>query len=298
MTDKARAQVDDSLGSRIAASARSLASDVTASSSATTSSTATNGAWSSDKPPPSALNDRQALHGAQEHAQLGSSISYVQSSGPRPFAKLRHTNDEQDYAGSDIDYAAFASPAVPHYTQPEPLRTIEPAAYYSSRDYRPEDLRIRPGDGAAVLALLESETFDDDTQAEHTNADLDNPRGADVQSWRKQLDEAVPDDPLLDLTRDELDALRLQRDANPYLFELLSGDRSIDSRKRPPRDIQEYLALHTYTDDVYGLPDSIKRTLDEAKDSDASDETRNKALRRLEMLRRHLFATSSPTDAI
>ena len=57
------------------------------------------------------------------------------------------------------------------------------------------------------------------------------------------------------------------------------------------RKITRWFAASSYLDDVYGLPPLLRETIDEAVRDDASEEKRQKAIRRLESLWHHLSNT-------
>jgi hypothetical protein len=87
-------------------------------------------------------------------------------------------------------------------------------------------------------------------------------------------------------------------DASPVSSDLISSLSSLDLSSRaylatllsfPPSEaFGDYLARGTYTDDVYGLPEDVRRLLEKAE-TGSKEEGREKAVRRLGMVMRHLW---------
>ena len=77
----------------------------------------------------------------------------------------------------------------------------------------------------------------------------------------------------------------------------VTESESVDDRGRAViRKITRWFGASTYIDDVYGVSPVLKETIEEALKPDNSQENRDKAVRRLESLWRHLSASEPQTD--
>ncbi|BGP14979.1 hypothetical protein JCM10213_007217 [Rhodosporidiobolus nylandii] len=172
-------------------------------------------------------------------------------------------------------------------------------------------------DGAEVGALLGSgdslhEAADGDWEVEL--------RERQSQAWRREAEELPQADPFASAAaraaRDgvkedakgkgrafPLDETPTHKgDMSPTSAELLSSLSSLDLSSRaylrtllslpPELALQDYLANGSYTDDVHGLPDGVKRLFEKAAAQEAGkgevEEGRRKAVRRLGMVMQHL----------
>ncbi|GAA5821902.1 hypothetical protein JCM11251_004770 [Rhodosporidiobolus azoricus] len=141
------------------------------------------------------------------------------------------------------------------------------------------------------------------------------------EPWRKEMEEATPADPFASATaratRDALaDSVKgkgkavfeagMKGDMSPTSSELLSSLSSLDLSSRaylrtlvslpPDLALEDYFAHGLYTDDVYGLPDGVKRLFEKVgagkqDGADKVEEGRMKAVRRLGMVMQHLRAS-------
>jgi hypothetical protein len=160
----------------------------------------------------------------------------------------------------------------------------------SATNFTPRDLSIRPEDGAAVLELLESDAVpfhdgfngkgEDDwpsverdilaRQRDPFRNRFEGPPNPETTEIPLHPRSATVDD-----SEERSDELVLSPTSNPFLFSLLDG-----------ASVVEYLGRATYTDDIWGLPEEIRRTVEDAKGNGGDEESRDKALRRLAMLKR------------
>lgn len=189
----------------------------------------------------------------------------------------------QNHANSGIEEAAAQSSFLDFASQPTPraLQTDTNSMAVSTRlHYTEEDLQPRPEDSAAVLALLSEQNEFDSMEAV-----LDEVTQRQSLAWHGPQDAIVPQDPLPAHIMHSPEATYTSSDY-PFLFNLLSLPED--------ESIAAYLSELTYTDDVWGLPMAIKQDLDTIKAPTADDSAREKALRRLGMLKSHLIAKNRP----
>ena len=265
---KQRGDADDSsLGSRVADSARALASDVARPSIASTSSL---GSLSVDGKPVPAELSRKGVGDAAVHAEAGAGSTSVRYGRP---------SDERASTAADADFEAFriaSAPASHPLGEGEALSSG--AAIASSRGYDAVDLAPRPTDGADVLALLDgSHIVDLDAE--------DDLFGASPSPW------SHADSDLLSF---DLDPHR-----TPYLHHLLASPFGSDARaddadaalanaQTDGAAIVRYLQAERYSDDVWSLPAPVRQLVLAASGEAVEPAARDKAVARLGALARQL----------
>lgn len=222
-----------------------------------------------------------ALNHGSVHGDLPNYSPIAGPSGTRQ--RFRSSNSTEGHANDTVqsafqDFAGKSKAAVAKTAATEP-------SYSSARiHFSEEDLRPRPEDSAGVMALLQ-ENDEEDTLESAT----DEVSARQALSWHDKQDAIIPQDPPPAHVIHSPEAVYTSSDY-PYLFDLLSlpEDESISS----------YLNSHTYTDDVWGLPMVVKQDLDTIKSPATDDTAREKALRRLAMLKTHLTASiQEPTSS-
>lgn len=225
---------------------------------------------------PSELRNKSATSSAEAHRGLASSSGSLGRAGPAAgsFRSTTRSNGADDAYNDFAQGSSSKEPVQQSGSRPRRVSSILASSWSG------EDLAPRPNDGQAVLDLLASSSSLDDL-----NDSLDELKSRRRQEWQTQADNATPIDPA--------SSDPLSRDAYPYLFNLLSlpEDQSVST----------YLDMTSYSDDVYGLPLSLKQDLDRAKGIDGSTgDAQRKALGRLQMLREHLQAKAAehPSDKV
>jgi len=174
---------------------------------------------------------KSAVASAEVHRDLQS----AQAGGSGTTRTFRSSAVDQD-GKQDQEYEAFfKGKEVPSRVADvgEPL-----AVKIFASSWRDEDLQPLPSDGANVLQMLASQ---DDSQSELAE-ELSELSTRRAQPWQMDADTSIPRDP------------ESTTSTFPYLSSLLSlpEDQSISS----------YLANSSYSDDVWGLPMTLKRDLD------------------------------------
>ena len=258
---------DASLASRIADSARALASDVGRANIASTSSL---GSLSVDGKPLPAQLSRKGVGDADVHAEQAagsSSAQRAQGSGGRA------------ETAADADFEAFRAPSLPlDHSIPATDGRSSDAAVASARGYDHADLIPRPSDGADVLALLDGPGIVD-LDAE------DDLFGASPSPWSHAES---------DLLSFDLDPHR-----TPYLHHLLASPFGSDARadeayaapasaRTDGAAIVRYLEAERYSDDVWSLPAPVRQLVLAASGDAVEPAARDKAIARLGALARQL----------
>lgn len=155
------------------------------------------------------------------------------------------------------------------------------------------------------MALLGSSTVADQIH-DNWEAEL----LAEQASTRSQQLAKLPVDPLAtSSSRDKgkgRDFVSTPGDVSPVSSELLSSLSSMDLSNKtylktllaaPSGEVfRDYFSQGTYTDDVYGLPEEVRKVLEKASSGEGTqEEGRAKAVRRLGMVMRHLWSEGSTT---
>ena len=173
----------------------------------------------------------------------------------------------------DEDFAAFlnSSNGDPRAQSSSQISSgsVSDAAIIAARTWAEDDLYPKRDDGAAVLDMLEQigqGDLDDELR------DLVNSQS---QPWRMAAENAVPARNLPDTAI-----------ASGYLLSALASATDGAS-------LATYLRSHSYSDDVWGLPSSLIEDLDTIKDNTASQQAQDKAIGRLQMLKRHMLGGGS-----
>lgn len=214
---------------------------------------------------PAELRNKSATSSAEVHRSLGAGGSLQ---APASAFRSKAAGDKGDEAFETFAQGSSSTRAVPDGgSRPRRASSVIVSSWTG------EDLAPRETDGQAVLDLLKRSGSIDEL-----NESLEELQSRRQQEWQTLADNATPTDPA--------SSDPLSKDAFPYLFDLLSlpEDQSISA----------YLDMTSYTDDVWGLPTSLKQDLDRAKGlDDTSADAQQKALERLQMLREHLYAKAS-----
>lgn len=221
-----------------------------------------------------------ALNTGTVHGDLR---NYTPVAGPSGSQQNFRSSSSTALQERDLGQSAFQDFA--NQSANAAVKPDQEASYSSSRlHFTEEDLSPRPEDSAAVMALFEKE--DEEDTLEGVSEEVSSRQAL---SWHDKQDSIIPQDPAPAHVVHSPEATYTSSDY-PYLFDLLSlpEDESISS----------YLNEHTYTDDVWGLPMAIKQDLDAIKAPTTDDAARERALRRLAMLKTHLTgSTQAQTKA-
>lgn len=215
----------------------------------------------------------EAFNSGSAHADLR---NYQPVAGPSTSSQGFRTGTAGSNQQANLGQDAF-NDFDNSFASPVPGSGQDSVSFTSSRlQFTEEDLRPRPEDSAEVMALFHEQDDSDTLTAvtEEVSARQSLP-------WHDKQDSVIPKDPLPAHVIHSPEATYTSADY-PFLFDLLSlpEDESMSS----------YLREHTYTDDVWGLPMAIKQDLDTLKSANTNDSAREKALRRLGMLKNHLIA--------
>ena len=215
---------------------------------------------------PSELRNKSATSSAEAHQSLSATSSRSGQASSSSFRTVSTDDRRADDAFNDFS-KGDDHPPVEGGSRPRRSSSIIVSSWTG------EDLASRENDGQAVLDLLKSSNSLD--ELDESLEELSSRRH---QEWQTQADNATPVDPA--------SSHPSSKDAYPYLLNLLSlpEDQSIST----------YLDMTSYSDDVWGLPQSLKQDLDRAKGLDGTtEEAKKKALGRLQMLREHLQAKAA-----
>ena len=218
------------------------------------------------KPLPSALHS--FAHGTpfeshRDYAPSGSSSSSLHPSF--------RTHPQRN--GTDDDFGRFAAPS-PSSSRLAPLPSYEPRT------------SSQAADGDAVQAFLQSGAMTDELEGDWEAAlfsDQSTP-------WKVEQTSRVPIDPLPSLNKGK------ERPPSPSLLSDLS---SLDLSSRtylsslaalpPSESLADYLSQQRYTDDIYGIPEGVRKLLERAEEGKEGEEAHTKAVKRLEMVLRHFW---------
>lgn len=212
---------------------------------------------------PTQLQTKSTLDIAHAHRDLHQPVA----SGSGTSREFRTTGLADEGRGEE-EFQDFSGRRSGFNARNEQGTTV--ASIYAS-SWSKEDLQPRSADGADVLRFLsETDAQDDSLSDEH--AELNERRS---QKWQVESDTSVPTDP----SASSSTASALSRQDYPYLYDLVSLPEG--------ESISSYLDMHQYTDDVWGLPFSLKRDLDTIKSAEVAQEAKAKALQRLTMLKSH-----------
>ena len=234
--------------------ASSLLSGAAVSAVASTSSAA---ASSLGKQQPQTGN---AVRQADVHADQANIAA--SASAPRSFLPIDSNSNE-----TQSEFDNFASPTPATATGIEVPSQQPSAVFYSSRDYDPAEIAAyHAQDGAEVLQLLSSGAVEDDVV--------------------EPLD-------LGPLPQDPAD-LYISPETTPYLYYLLTSSGNDAPQESDGSAILRYLQHNQYTQDVYGLPETVRETMRVAAAEEAGPE-REIALRRLQLLGHQISAGSTQT---
>ncbi|KAL7007637.1 hypothetical protein EMMF5_002713 [Cystobasidiomycetes sp. EMM_F5] len=146
-------------------------------------------------------------------------------------------------------------PESPSSPTPESLDT----ARIFATSWTAEDLSAHPSDGADILQLLNEE---------NALATVNDPN------------ESPDFSPYAYTSHERHAGVSFDQTTAPFLFEALRQDDG--------EAIVSYLQSTSYTDDVWGLPASLKSALDTVKSASASQDSRQTAIQRLQQLQSHL----------
>ncbi|KAK4334241.1 Fibrocystin-L-like protein [Rhodotorula toruloides] len=170
-------------------------------------------------------------------------------------------------------------------------------------------------DGFEINALLVGNELVTDAVDGDWERDL---KEEQARPWRVEMETTMPSDPFassaaLASRSARLDALEGKGkgkaragDMSPTSADLLSSLSSLDLADKaylrsllslsPDEAFQDYLSRSSYADDVYGLPQGVKRLFEKAareEEGVQGEEGRTKALRRLDMVLQHLRAAEA-----
>ncbi|GAA6052246.1 hypothetical protein JCM3770_007398 [Rhodotorula araucariae] len=242
-------------------------------------------------------------------AAFRNDASSSHSAGARDFAAFHEAQAAQlgDLAFDRAWVGAGASTAAPHRADTGLSLHAGPSN---------DTARAGAPDGAELADLLSAGGLLDAVDGDWEQELL----ARQSESWRVELETAMPQDPFASTSAQndskgkaralESAAAMRQGDMSPTTTELLSSLSSLDLADKaylrtllsqdPDTVFDDYFARGSYTDDVYGLPSSVKRLFEKAAKTDeriGTEEGRKKALRRLGMVLRHMQATD-PVGAV
>lgn len=206
--------------------------------------------------------------------------NYEPTAGPstsQQTFRSNHASSSRDQSAAQSSFIDFASQPASLALPPEP----ESRAASTRLRYTAEDLQPRPEDSAAVMAL-----FQEENEFDNVEAVLNEVSERQSLPWHSRQDAIVPQDPAPPHAALHSPEATYTSDDYPYLFNLLSLPED--------ESIAAYLSEMTYSDDVWGLPMAIKQDLDTIKAPTTDDAAREKAVRRLGMLKNHLLAKAKP----
>ena len=218
------------------------------------------------KPTPIALRQRSTIATANIHQALSNShagpsgTSFRSQEGPNGARQALQNQEYLSFANSQHDHEPLAK------------ASLGEADTIFASSWTREALQPRPEDVAGVFEILSRPSV-----WLSPNEEIEDTLSGQSQRWRNASDQVIPKDPILPSSS----AL----DNFPYLQNLLSlpEDQSIPS----------YLDLRTYTEDVWSLPLTLQQDLDCVKSKHTNGDVREIALKRLQMLKRHLEAKIS-----
>lgn len=220
----------------------------------------------------------ESLNNGNAHGDLR---NYQPLAGPSTSQQSFRSVQSNSYNGTGTSaqssFVDFAKQPIPREVNADDQNASRPPRLH----YTEEDLRPRTEDSAAVLAMLNGVNEFDSLEAieEEVSARQSLP-------WQGRQDAIIPQDPAPAEAVHSPEATYTSSDY-PYLFNLLSLPED--------ESIAAYLSELSYTDDVWGLPMAIKQDLDNIKTPSTDASAREKALRRLGMLKNHLIAKSQPS---
>lgn len=224
------------------------------------------------KPLPSAL--QSFVHGTPFESHRDYAPSSSSSSQQHPSFRT-----QPQLSGSDEDFGRFAAPSASSSRLQAPTPSLEPS--FSSQ----------AADGGDVQDFLRSGGMTEELEGDWEAALFSD----QLTPWKAEQANLVPLDPLPSssaLTKGK------GRPGSPTESpELLSSLSSLDLSSRtylsslaalpPEESIADYLSQHRYTDDIYGLPEGVRKLLERAEKGKEGEEGHTKAVKRLEMVLRH-----------
>ena len=223
-----------------------------------------------NKEVPAELRKASSTAAAEAHRDIyrpvagpssGSSGAFRTTSRPADAALQSHFDAFVQGAGAEL---AAEQKIAKNGSTSHAGDTFSRAAEIAAGSWTAEDLQPRTGDGAGVLRWLDQ---GDSAQEDALEQAMREVQDRQEQDWKLQADNAVPTDPVPSASD------------YPYLDRLLALPEG--------ESMSAYLASNSYSDDVWGLPMTLKQDLDQIK-FNQDNAAREKAVRRLDLLRRHL----------
>ena len=219
-----------------------------------------------NKEVPSQLRGQSSIARAEAHRDGFGRAAEASSS-------RSHFRSHVAVSKGDTEFSAFSNNSHggqrPQSSSQISSFNVSDAATIAARTWAEDDLCPKHDDGAGVLDMLE--------QIDQGNLD-DELRGlanSQSQPWRMAAENAVPARNLADTAI-----------VSGYLLSAFTSAADGAS-------LASYLRLHSYSDDVWGLPSSLVDDLDTIKDNTASQQAQDKAIGRLQMLKRHMLGGAS-----
>lgn len=237
---------------------------------------------------PSQLRDKSVIAAADAHRDLAPSLAGPSQPQASSFRQQPPTNAP---GGSSLqhEFLSFADgqdgPSQQRLRDTGPNREeSKETARIIASSWTAEDLAPRPSDGAEALQFLLSTSSGNSVgndEAGELNEELGELDARRSQPWQAEADNTIPKDPTFS-------APLYHQEDYPYLYELLALPEA--------QSITTYLNSHSYTDDIWGLPMSLKQDLDRLKDPTTTDQdARGRAVKRLGMLKAHLDQQAKQT---
>ncbi|BGP23755.1 hypothetical protein JCM10295v2_002656 [Rhodotorula toruloides] len=186
-------------------------------------------------------------------------------------------------------------------------------------EWRETATRNASHDGFEINALLAGNELVTDTVDGDWEREL---KEGQARPWRVEMETTMPSDPFassaalasrsgrLDESGGKGKGKACAGDMSPTSEELLSSLSSLDLADKaylrsllslsPDEACRDYLERSSYADDVYGLPQGVKRLFGKAASAEEGvkgEEGRTKALRRLDMVLQHLRAMDARAEA-
>ncbi|KAK4701575.1 hypothetical protein P7C70_g4654, partial [Phenoliferia sp. Uapishka_3] len=238
-------------------------------------------------------------------ASLGDTHRGYENQGPLKSSSASSSQSfrtqQQQESGNDSDFGRFASTSPPTL-----YNSLFPRSSETSSSPSAPQSQAQAQDGADVLALLSPSATS--SLADTVHGDWAQELSASQsQPWKIDQETAIPRDPLISTSphsdnkgKGKAVVTPTSGSTTPTSLELLSSISSLDLKSKrylqsllagsPETSIQSYLTHGSYSDDIYGLPDQVKRLLDKARSGEGErEEGRAKAVKRLTMVMRHLW---------
>ncbi|KAM0752776.1 hypothetical protein T439DRAFT_323386 [Meredithblackwellia eburnea MCA 4105] len=267
-------------------------------------------AATASKPFPGGL--QRFIHGTEHetHRDYAQQAPAASSSSSSQFSSFRSAAwPDRQQGGTDDDFGRFASPSSPFQSSTwDSVQKPWERAQSSSSSSRWSAIggAAAPGgpaatDGADILSLLSTSAMTDEVHGDWAKELAD----SQSQKWKVENETRMPRDPIVDV-KGKGKARQRDGDTSPTSEEILSSLSSMDLKNvqylktllagNPEDSLKRYLDSGSYADDVWGLPEEVKRLLEKAESGGTVEEGRAKAVKRLQMVMRHIWGEKEGVD--